>query len=325
MFHYSVILTNVGSCSDRYMTCGYGKRYGLRELFERVASVGGVEGVELIGGVNLQNSDESIAQVGDLLKEYALKPVAVIPDHFGRPEWGRGAFTSPEAAVRAAAVREGIAMAEAARAVGCPLVNIWNGQDGYDYPMQVDYIRSADQLAEGLRELAGAAPDIRFALEYKPKEPRCRSFIPSVWAALCCAAESGCENLGVTVDVGHAFEAGENAAEAVCNAMARHKLFHLHINDNNRLWDDDMICGSVHTVEYIELFYWLRRLGYEGFISVDQYPYREESRDAAEQSIRWMQAFERAASRLEDREMDEIFTRHDAVAASSRLRSLLFD
>ena len=31
MYQYSVILGNVGQCSDRYMTCGYGRTYEIPE------------------------------------------------------------------------------------------------------------------------------------------------------------------------------------------------------------------------------------------------------------------------------------------------------
>ena len=57
--------------------------------------------------------------------------------------------------------------------------------------------------------------------------------------------------MGVTIDVGHSLEAYENVSEAACAAMSRGRLFHFHMNDNWRLWDDDMIAGSVHTIEFI--------------------------------------------------------------------------
>jgi hypothetical protein len=54
--------------------------------------------------------------------------------------------------------------------------------------------------------------------------------------------------------------AGENVAEAaVMLSMYGDKLFHLHFNDNYRFWDDDMIVGSVHFVEYVELLFWRAR------------------------------------------------------------------
>ena len=64
MFQYSVILGNVGQCSDRYMTCGYGRPFELPELFERVASIPGVTGIEYIGSWHL--SDKTVHQIADL-------------------------------------------------------------------------------------------------------------------------------------------------------------------------------------------------------------------------------------------------------------------
>ena len=32
------------------------------------------------------------------------------------------------------------------------------------------------------------------------------------------------------------------------------KLFHVHMNDNYRLWDDDMMVRFVHFIEYLEFF-----------------------------------------------------------------------
>lgn len=322
MFQYSVILGNVGQCSDRYMTCGYGRPFELPELFERVASIPGVTGIEYIG--NWHVSDKNIHLISDLQKQYGFKAVAIIPDHFGAPIWGRGAFTAPDKKVRQAAVTETLKMAECARELGCNLLSIWNGQDGYDYPLQADYIDAQKWLAEGLCECCTLAPDMKISLEYKPKEPRNHSFIPNVYAALTLISESKLPNMGITIDVGHSLEAYENVSEAVCAAMSRDKMFHFHMNDNWRLWDDDMIAGSVHTIEYIELFYWLRKLEYSQFISTDQYPYREESRDAVAQTVKWMQTFEKLVSQIDMDKMQAILNDNDAVASNEYLRQLLF-
>ncbi|MFA6948855.1 MAG: sugar phosphate isomerase/epimerase family protein [Eubacteriales bacterium] len=322
MFKYSVILGNVGSCSDRYMTCGYGRTFELEELFERVASIEGVTGIEYIG--NWHVTDKTLGRLVDLKKQYKFESVAIIPDHFGSPIWAKGAFTAPDAAVRHAAIDETLHTAEHARALDCPIISIWNGQDGYDYPMQADYINAQKWLSDGLAECCEKAPDIKFSLEYKPKEPRTHCFIPNVWAALTLINESKMPNMGVTIDVGHSLEAYEDVAEAVCAAMARGRMFHFHMNDNWRLWDDDMIAGSVHTIEYIEMFYWLRKLDYKGFISTDQYPYREDTRDAVEQTVKWMRTFERVAMSLDMNRVQGILDKNDAVGASEYLRELMF-
>ena len=319
---YAVILGNVGSCSDRYMTGGYSEPFTVEQLFERLSTIDNVHAVEFVGGWQLTLDNRQM--VKEQLEKYKLTPVSIIPDHFGRPIWGLGAFTHPDPDVRQAAVKETMDMVEAARFIGCDTISIWNGQDGYDYPLQANYADASKWLVEGLRECALAAPDIRFSLEYKPKEPRNHSFISNVWSAITYARECALPNVGVTIDVGHSLEAYENVAEAICAAASRGLLFHMHINDNSRLWDDDMITGSIHTIEYLEIFYWLRKMGYDGYVSVDQYPYRENSRDAVNESIQWMTALEKAADRLDPAKMDAILAKNDAVASTRYVREILF-
>lgn len=322
MSNYSVILSNMGLCSDRFMTVGYGKKYSVSELFERLNKIDGVSGVELIGGSNI--TKENLSEIKEFVDKYSLKVVSLIPDHFGRRIWGKGAFTSPDPNVRKAAIDETCSMIDMANELDCDLINIWNGQDGYDYPMQVDYERTHEWLAEGLRKCAIYDKDTRISLEYKPKEPRNHSYISNVHSTLLLIDEIDMDNIGVTIDTGHSLVASENISEAVSAAVRKGKLFHMHINDNYRVWDDDMITGSVHTIEFIELFYWLKRLKYSGWMSVDQYPYREDSVKAMKQTISWIYAFESAAKRIDDIRAERIFSEQDSVESSALMQELIF-
>ena len=83
--------------------------------------------------------------------------------------------------------------------------------------------------------------DVRIALEFKPKEPRNFCYLARSADTLLMALDANRENVGVTIDTGHAMAAGEYVAEAAFRLMQRGKLFHLHFNDNYRSWDDDMI------------------------------------------------------------------------------------
>ena len=129
---YAVILGNVGSCSDRYMTGGYSEPFTVEQLFERLSTIDNVHAVEFVGGWQLTLDNRQM--VKEQLEKYKLTPVSIIPDHFGRPIWGLGAFTHPDPDVRQAAVKETMDMVVAARFIGCDTISIWNGQDGYDYP-----------------------------------------------------------------------------------------------------------------------------------------------------------------------------------------------
>jgi len=129
--------------------------------------------------------------------------------------------------------------------------------------------------------------------------------------------------VGVCIDTGHAYVGGEVVAESIVLAKrAGNKLFHMHFNDNFASWDDDMIVGSVHSVAYIEMLYWLDKCGYTGWLSMDQYPYREDAVGAIGESIQWLVKFD-AIQRKNKKKLDELITLGDAVATSRFMRSVL--
>jgi xylose isomerase len=102
------------------------------------------------------------------------------------------------------------------------------------------------------------------------------------------------------------------------------KLFHMHFNDNHASWDDDMIVGTVHSIAYLETLYWLDRTGYDGWLSMDQYPYREDGAAAIGESILWLARFDEILQ--ENRaEMDQLIAAEDAVATSRFLRKALLN
>ncbi len=97
----------------------------------------------------------------------------------------------------------------------------------------------------------------------------------------------------------------------------------MHFNDNHGAWDDDMIVGSVHSTVYVDLIYWLKKTGYAGWLSMDQYPYRENAVDAIAESIEWVRRFEAIVDDHFD-EIDRLVKLNDAVATSRFMRKALF-
>ncbi|MFZ4779652.1 MAG: TIM barrel protein, partial [Terrimicrobiaceae bacterium] len=131
---YSVFLGNVGSCSDRYCAA-YGRTYSLPELFERAASI------ELLSGVDIVLSPailEDIPALEKLIKSTGLKPVSFAVDHFAQAKWRQGTFSSLDKQTRQEAVAATKEAMDIASGLGCDLVTIWPGQDGYDYIFQAD-------------------------------------------------------------------------------------------------------------------------------------------------------------------------------------------
>ena len=317
---YSVILGNLGNTCDRFCS-GYKKNPDTMSMLKHAVTIEGVTGVELVGTWDIR--PDNVDEMASALKDLNLKCVSIIPDHFAQTVWGKGAFVSLDPKVRSKAVDATLEACEFAEKLGCDLLNIWNGQDGYDYPLQADYQRDRDWLVEGLKKCAEQFPNIRFALEYKMKEPRTHSYLARMGDTLTVCSEVGGDNVGVTIDTGHSLLAYENVAEAmVLSQRAGDKLFHMHFNDNYRAWDDDMIVGSIHTVEYIEMLYWLDRIGYDGWYSLDQYPYREDARAALSESLCWLRALQEKVDKFR-KDIDAVLEKGDATKTSELLRKMI--
>jgi len=320
---YSIILGNLGNTCDRFLSSGYKDQPSKETMIRQASEIFGVTGVELVGtwDITPQNADE----IGELLNKYGLVCASILPDHFSQKRWGRGAFVSLDPAIRAQALDETMIAAELARKFRCPLVNIWPGQDGYEYPLQSNYLPARQWIVDAIRTAAKAYPDIRFSLEYKPKEPRTHSFLARAADTLILAQEVGLPNVGVTIDTGHSLVAGENMAEAaVLLNQAGRKLFHMHFNDNYRFWDADKIVGSVHLVEFIELLFWLKELGYDGWYSMDQYPYREDAQGALRNSVEFLQGIEAMLDAKSMEEIRALLARGDAVKSTAWIKSKIF-
>lgn len=102
------------------------------------------------------------------------------------------------------------------------------------------------------------------------------------------------------------------------------RLFHLHFNDSYRYWDDDMIVGSVHFVEYVELLFWLKEMRYQGWYSMDQYPYREEAQGALQESILFLKAIDQRLDATAIEKVRALVKRGDAVESSRWVRETFF-
>lgn len=319
---YSVILGNLGNTCDRFLSSGYKTIPPKHELVAQAAAIPGVQGIELVGTWDI--TEANAREVRSMLDGHGLACVSIIPDLFGQKKWGRGSLSAKDAGTRADALEETRLAARIAQLIGCPLVNLWLGQDGYDYPLTADLRGQRAYLTENIRTVAAEFPDLRFALEYKPKEPRIFSFHARAADTLLMAMETQLDNVGVCIDVGHALMAGENVAESV--VILQHyneRLFHMHFNDNYRSWDDDMIVGSVHMTEYFELLFWLDEMGYDGWYSMDQYPYREDGAAAVGESVAFLRAVEMLLTDKRCAQIRELIASGDATRSTRWMRELL--
>ena len=313
-------LWHFGQFRDRYATDGYGPPVSTLEAIKIAGSVQDLSVVDLLYPFN--PVDLELSQVTDALHAAGLSAIAVTPEIYTR-KFGRGGFTNPDAEIRRAAVGLVSEAAAAGRQLGCDYIKIWPGQDGWDYPFQVDYRQISRYSVDAMRELGQRHPDLRFAIEYKPREPRNRMTFSSMARTLLAIEEMGTGNVGVLLDFGHSLYGGESPAEAAQMAIDRGKLFAIDVNDNFRGWDDDMVVGSVHLIETLEFFHTLQRNDWAGVWQLDQFPFRENSADAARAGIEVMQALWRALQALDETELRAAQEAQDALAAQRVVRKAL--
>ncbi len=288
----------------------------MQEMLDLAVQVEGLDGLELVG--NWHVNDDNIYEVAEMFSDRGLKICMLTPDLWTQAKWGRGSLAAPDAPTRQAAIDEVRKVMDWAAELDCPYIDVWPGQDGFDYCFQADYIEAWQWFREGLTACAGHNSKVRILVEYKPKEPRTHCFVNS--AAKTLLLLDSMDNVGVLLDVGHAIYAGENIAEAAALLSSYGKLDYVHLNDNYRSWDDDMMVGAVHLVEYLELVYWLRRLDYQGWLTLDIFPYREDGVAAATQSREWIEAFFRAVDRVGMDEFAQVIGRADACEAVDLVR-----
>ena len=313
----SVGVWTYGMCTDRYVGDGYKEKMTLEERINHIGKIEGAKGIEITypGDIN----EENYSQYKKLLDENNLSIAGMGVEVVCNKKWATGSFSSPNENVR----RESIALVKKAmdfaESIGVEVVSLWFGQDGFDYMFEVNYGEAFNNMVEGLKECAQYNPKIKLGIEYKVSEPRLKCMLNSVGKALSACLLTGCPNVGVTLDVGHALNAGENLAEVVSLLISQNRLFHLHLNDNYLIADDDMPIGSVHFLHFLEMFYWLKKLEYKGWYSLDMYPYRDDPDEAVKASITFI---EKMDSLVEEKFSNFSFQRENK--APSKVLEVLF-
>lgn len=321
--NYSFIAGSMCQSGDRFLRAGYKPEtlalpFVLKEMGKRKEA----RGVELHHRGN--ETDADLAAIREAMAEGNLTLTFLNTWLYGEREWRFGSLSASDPEVRKAAIARSKRTIDTARRLGALGVSLWLGQDGFDYSFQVDYCAQWKALVESVKELCDYAEGMPVSMEPKPREPRNRSLIDNVQTALLLRLESGCDNLGVTIDTGHVICGGQGVGASIEAAVRHGCLYNMHANDNFGLWDDDMIIGSVRLMEHLETFYLLKKYGYEGFISVDIFPYREDAFDAVCESIRAMRSYDRVIEKLGVEKIDRLIAQGDVPATLAAMRKAVF-
>jgi xylose isomerase len=327
MIRYSAIIGSLGQTSDRFMKCGYKDpsidKVEFPDVIANLANLKVLEGADLYQAPTGPLSDPDT--VNEILTKNGFVCSSVLPLVFGERQWQWGSISATDPKVRKAAMdlfKQNIDFN--AKLVGSPSVNLWLGQDGFDYPLQANYTNQFDWLVKGMRELADYNPKIKLTLEGKIREPRNRCLVDTTMTALLICQEVDRPNVGVAIDTGHVFYAQQSVARDIETAARYNRLFMMHVNDNYNLWDDDMIAGSLRYTEYIEMFYSLRKVKYEGYMAIDIFPYREDSYESTRESVLFMKKFDAAVDLIGFSKLEELIEEGNPNKTMKAVREAIF-
>lgn len=293
------------------------------QLIARAATVRGLTHLDLNYPDHVAERPSALAA---RIRDAGLEVNGLAMRYYTNPAFRLGAFTNPDRAVRREAIDLTRAGIDAAREMGVDLMTLWLGQDGFDYPFQVDYARLWSDEIEAIGEVAAHDPACRISIEYKPNEPRAFALLPDCATTLIAIREVGLPNLGVTLDMAHVLYADEQPAQAAALVARHSKLLGVHLNDGYAKRDDGLMVGAVHTLQTIELLRQIRRDGYDGVLYFDTFPdltgldpVRE-----CEVNIATVRAMLGVVERLdrEDR-LSAAVASHDAVAAQALVQEAL--
>lgn len=276
----SLITAFLGQTKDRFHT--YNEPLTIEQKFELMTQIDGMDGVEIIYPYEVSDAVEIKA----LLEKYNLKPAAVNVNVKAEPEFVSGGLTSDDPEVRARAVKFIKDSKDFAKAIGADKVTCCPLGDGYEFNFQYDYAKTWKYLVACFGEAAAYMPEIPLFIEYKPSETRGQCFLDTAAKTLCLLNDIGNENLGVTLDFGHSIYGGENPAEALCLLAESKYPYYIHINDNNGRWDWDYFCGTKNFLDYVEFIYYLKKYGYNDYLTSDTSPTRWDIKGTFEANSR---------------------------------------
>jgi xylose isomerase len=234
-----------------------------------------------------------------------------------------GAFTHPDSRVRQAAIDLTKNAMDLLARTGGNLLTIWLGQDGWEYPFQVDYEAIWEAEIDAIREVAEHDPSIQVSIEYKPSEPRSFSLLSDLATTLLAIKKVDRPNLGVTLDFAHVLFAGESPAFAAALIERESKLLGIHLNDGYGRRDDGLMVGTVNLMQTLELLFQLVQKGFDGVIYFDTFPDITglDPVQECENNIAMVNALWGVAKRLTDqKDLLEAIKRQDAVVSQNLVR-----
>jgi xylose isomerase len=318
MLKMAIITGFLSQTKDRFHE--YNKPLDLDQKFALMTQIEGCDGVEIVYPYEV--SDPITTR--EILNKYGLKIAAINVNVKAEPEFRNGGLTSHDLAVRNKAVRFIKEAKDFAVAVGADKVTCCPLGDGYEFSFQYDYATTWKYLIETFGEAGNYKKEMPLFIEYKPSETRGRCFVDNAAKALCLLNDIQCKEMGVTLDFGHSMYGNENPAEAVSLLAESPYRYYIHINDNDGRWDWDYFCGTKHFLEYVEFLYYLKKYGYNDYLTSDTSPTRWDIKGTFEANSRMSNKIWKLLDRIDMQEFQGLIARGDYLQTWKFIEANIF-
>ncbi|MBM7583415.1 xylose isomerase [Caldicoprobacter guelmensis] len=313
----AIITGFLGGVKNRYIT--YQEDRTLEEKFDIASQINGLDGLELCYPQDFENFE----LLKELINRYGFEIPCINFRSRRTGKWLRGSFSSQIASERREVVQDFKMAIDYAQILGCNRVTTCPLNDGHDYIFEMDYTKAFDFFEYTIGEVASYNKKIRICIEYKLNDPRTRCLLGNAGETLAFCQILGMDNVGVTLDFGHSIQAGERPAQTAVMLARANRLFYVHLNDNDKLWDWDMVPGAYNFWDLVEFFYYLKKIGYNDWFGYDVSPKEINTIKTFNTVIELTQKIFDISSRLELDIIERILEKRDPVDNIKYLYSII--
>lgn len=292
----------LGTYGERYVPGGYFEEMTTDQQLEIMSKIEGLTGLFTFYPVAPlpEDPDKLVAK----LDNSGLKVSNLAVECWSDRKWKNGAFSTNEVNIRKDVVKLFKEFIDFAKEVKADSVLLWPAHDGLDYPFQTNYYDGWKTMVETVREICAYDPTVKIALEAKSKDPRQKQYISDTGKALALINDVGAPNLGAAIDVGHALMAGENLAESLALLDVHDRLYQIHLNENYKDADPDMIFGTINFWELLEFFYYLNKTDFKGWSAIDIIAPRDDRQKSLALGIKLVWKYKEMADKLQKHEKE---------------------
>jgi len=314
----------LGSFSERYVPGGYFEDMEFEKKLEIMSKINGLEGLAIwCPGHPLIDNPEKLKRK---LADYNLRVADIGPEIWSDRKWKYGTLSTNNKKIRKEAIKIVKHTMDLAIELDAYSVLVWPGHDGFDYVFQADYRQAWDNLVESFNEIGEYNSNVKIAIEYKQKDPRAKSYIEDIGKVMLLIKSLDVDNIGGALDIGHSFFAGERPAESLAIYSKYNKLYQIHLNDNYRDADPDLLFGTINFWDTLEFFYWLAKTNYEGWLNIDTVCPRNDRTKMLELAVKLIRDYEGLTDKLVEHSeiIDENLKNHNFVDNMMLIREIVF-